>query len=221
MKSCDRIVAVLTMLAQQAHVRTYQTLMDLIARQYGKDPLYLLIACLLSLRARDAMVLKMFPRVAQRIKTAQDLRDISIPELESLIRSIGFYRAKARTLKQVAAELIDRFDGVVPRERRDLLSIKGIGQKTGNLVLWYTYGVEGVAVDIHVYRVCNRLGIVKTKTADQTQRILEKCLPRNMWHVANHACVAHGQQICLPVSPWCSKCPMRSMCLRVGVRCSR
>ncbi|KKR96845.1 MAG: hypothetical protein UU47_C0006G0006 [candidate division TM6 bacterium GW2011_GWE2_41_16] len=222
MPKCDRVTKTIVFLAQQPHVQSYQTLMDWMVATYGKNAWYLLVACLLSLRARDAMVLKMFPIIKDRVKAPQAIDALSMAGLEKMIRSIGFYRAKARTLKHVAREIIDRFDGDVPNSPQNMMSIKGIGQKTANLVLWYAYGIQaGIAVDIHVHRVCNRLGVIETKTAEQTRKQLERCVPQKLWPAVNHACVALGQQICVSQSPWCSKCPMRLMCLRRGVRRSR
>lgn len=138
-------------------------------------------------------------------------------KIEKLIYPTGFYHRKAELLHTVSKDLLERFDGNVPANLDDLLSIKGIGRKTANLVLGVAFDIPAICVDTHVHRVSNRLGLVKTKTTDQTETELKKILPEKYWVEYNHLLVVWGQNICVPISPFCSKCAIADLCPRVGV----
>jgi endonuclease-3 len=134
---------------------------------------------------------------------------------------VGFYRVKARTIHHVCRELINLFNSKVPDDLDDLLSIKGVGRKTANLVVTLAYGKDGICVDTHVHRISNRLGYVKTKTPDETEFALRKKLPRRHWIIYNTIMVAFGRKTCKPISPLCSVCLVNSYCDRIGVTVSR
>jgi endonuclease-3 len=144
-----------------------------------------------------------------------------IDQLERSIYALGFYRRKAASLRYVSQELITRFHGKVPSSPEELLSIKGIGRKTANLVLGEAFGIPALCVDTHVHKISNRLGLVSTKTPDQTEWALKKILPQQYWIEYNRLLVVWGQNICVPLSPFCSKCPVFDLCHRVGVIKSR
>jgi endonuclease-3 len=153
--------------------------------------------------------------------TPQALLALPARTIEQLIYPVGFYRTKARVLLGVGRDLIDRFGGRVPDDIDALLSLKGVGRKTANLVVTMGYGKPGICVDTHVHRISNRLGYVRTKTPDQTEMALRATLPRRFWIGYNDLLVSFGQNICTPLSPKCSQCPVHALCPRVGVTSSR
>jgi len=141
--------------------------------------------------------------------------------LEKLIYSSGYYKNKARSIKHVSKVLIAEFDGQVPSTKEELMSIKGVGPKTANIVLGFAYGKDVIPVDTHVHRIPNRLGLVRTSKPEETEVELMKIIPRKYWKEVNTLFILFGKNICLPVSPKCSVCPVREYCSRAGVERSR
>jgi endonuclease-3 len=141
--------------------------------------------------------------------------------IERAIFPVGFYRTKARVLRDISRDLIDRFGGRVPADLDALLTLKGVGRKTANLVVTIGFARPGICVDTHVHRISNRLGFVRTATPEQTEWALRAKLPRRYWIEINDLLVTHGQNVCRPISPLCSRCPVALLCLRVGVTTSR
>jgi endonuclease III len=166
---------------------------DLIARKYQADPFMLLISCLLSLRARDSASLPASLALFDRAKTPKDILAIPRSELENIIYSVGFYRQKAKQIHSVCRELLERFGGKVPQTEHELLSIKGVGRKTANLVLGLAFGKPAICVDTHVHRLSNALGLVDTKTPEQTEKALQLILPKENWIEFNKLLVMWGQ----------------------------
>ncbi len=185
------------------------------------DAFKILISCLLSLRTQDKNTGKASNNLFAVASTPKEILSLPIKKLEKLIFSSGHYKKKAQVLQSVSNELIQRFNSKVPDKREELLSIKGIGPKTANIVLAFAYGKEALPIDTHCHRIPNRLGWVKTKTPEQTEKELEKALPKKHWREFNAIFVQFGQTICQPVSPWCSKCPIKKYCPRIGVNKSR
>ncbi len=146
---------------------------------------------------------------------------LSPRQIERLIYPVGFYRTKARVILGICRDLLDRFGGRVPDEIDDLLTLKGVGRKTANLVVTMSYGKPGICVDTHVHRISNRLGYVRTRTPEETEMALRAKLPKRYWIGYNDLLVTFGQNVCTPISPRCSTCPVRALCRRVGVRSSR
>ena len=146
---------------------------------------------------------------------------LSPRQIERLIYPVGFYRTKARVILGICRDLLDRFGGRVPDEIDDLLTLKGVGRKTANLVVTMGYGKPGICVDTHVHRISNRLGYVRTRTPEETEMALRAKLPKRYWIGYNDLLVAFGQNVCTPISPRCSTCPVRALCRRVGVKSSR
>ena len=146
---------------------------------------------------------------------------LSPRRIETLIYPVGFYRTKARVILGICRDLLDRFGGRVPDEIDDLLTLKGVGRKTANLVVTMGYGKPGICVDTHVHRISNRLGYVRTRTPEETEMALRAKLPKRYWIGYNDLLVAFGQNVCTPISPRCSTCPVRALCRRVGVKSSR
>jgi endonuclease-3 len=185
------------------------------------DPFRVLIACLLSLRTKDETTGPAAARLFARADTPEAMRRLSPRAIERAIYPVGFYRTKARVLRAVSRDLIARYGGSVPDDIDALLTLKGVGRKTANLVVTQGFNKPGICVDVHVHRISNRWGYVRTKTPEETEMALRRRLPRRYWIGYNDLLVSFGQNICLPVSPHCSRCPIRAGCPRTGVARSR
>ena len=185
------------------------------------DPFVILISTLLSLRTKDEVTAEATDRLFALASTPEEMLKISEAKIAKTIYPVGFYRNKAQNIHHVCRELINRFNSRVPDNLDDLLSIKGVGRKTANLVITLAYGKDGICVDTHVHRISNRLGYVATKTPDETEFALRDKLPRRHWIIYNTLMVSFGRKTCKPISPLCSSCPIRKYCDRVGVQLSR
>ena len=182
-----------------------------------KDPFLVLISCLLSLRTKDTTTLPVCERLFPKVSTIDGFLKLKTQEIERLIYPVGFYKTKARTILGICQDLKGRFHGEVPSTLDALLSLKGVGRKTANLVLTEGFGQLAMCVDTHVHRISNRFGYVVTKTPEETEAALRKKLPVKYWNDYNALLVTWGQNVCAPVSPWCSKCPVNTLCERKGV----
>ena len=183
----------------------------------ARDPFLVLISCLLSLRTKDVVTEAASARLFRLAGTLERLARLPIPVIEKAIYPVGFYKTKARTVRDVSQTLLEKFDGRVPDDIDTLLTLKGVGRKTANLVVTVGFGKPGICVDTHVHRISNRLGLVKTKSPEGTEWALRERLPRRYWIEWNDLLVAWGQHVCRPVSPWCSRCDVRLYCPRRGV----
>lgn len=182
-----------------------------------RDPFEVLVGTILSLRTKDEVTRGAAQRLLERASDPAALLALDESEIARLIYPVGFYKTKARTLRQISRDLLEKYKGKVPDDLDELLKLKGVGRKTANLVITLGYGKEGVCVDTHVHRISNRLGLVKTKTPEQTEMALREKLPRKYWIEFNDLLVTWGQNICRPISPFCSKCAIRPYCRQVGV----
>ncbi len=180
-----------------------------------------LISCLLSLRTRDENTAKASKALFDVADTPEKIIKLKQDKLEKLIYSSGYYKNKARIIKEVCKDLIKRFNGKVPRTKEELLSIKGVGPKTANIVLCFSFGELVIPVDTHVHRLPNRWGIVKTKKPEETEEELMKLFAKKYWKEINTIFILFGKNICLPVSPKCSECPLNKICSKIGVKKSR
>ena len=185
------------------------------------DAFKILISCLLSLRARDENTEKVSKALFKVAATPKAIIKIPLKKLEKIIFSSGHYKKKARTLKHVSKEILKKFKGKVPKTREELLSIKGIGPKTANIVLAFAYGECVIPVDVHVHVIANRLGWVNTKTAEKTEPELMKIIPRKYCADLNAILVQFGRNICVTLSPKCSICPVNKYCPKTDVKKSR
>ncbi|MFH1801762.1 MAG: endonuclease III [archaeon] len=185
------------------------------------NPYKVLIACLLSLRARDENTEKVSEKLFAVADTPKKILQIPVKKLEKIIFSSGHYKKKARTIQYVSKILIKKYNSKVPNSKEELLSIKGIGPKTANIVLAFAFGKSVIPVDTHCHRIPNRIGWVKTKTPEQTEKELEKILPKKYWNEFNGIFVLFGKTICQPVSPLCSKCPIEKYCQKNNITKSR
>lgn len=185
------------------------------------DPFRVLVACLLSLRTKDQTTGPATARLFALADTPEGIRRLTPRAIERAIYPVGFYRTKARVLREISRDLLARFGGAVPADIDALLTLKGVGRKTANLVVTQGFNKPGICVDVHVHRISNRWGYVKTRTPEETEMALRRTLPRRYWIGYNDLLVSFGQNICLPVSPRCSECPIRADCPRKGVLHSR
>jgi len=188
----------------------------LIANQ-SADPFQVLISCLLSLRTKDETTGPAARRLFQLADTPAAMLQLQPHAIERAIYPVGFYRTKARTILQICRDLIERFQAKVPDDLDTLLTLKGVGRKTANLVLTQGFGKPGICVDTHVHRISNRWGYVRTKDPHATEMALRRKLPRQYWIEYNDLLVAFGQTLCQPTSPWCSRCPVEAYCPQRGV----
>ncbi len=187
----------------------------------GQSPYRILIATILSLRTRDTLTAVVAPRLFAMADTPAAMVTLSLEQIAALIRPVGFYRTKARTIHRISALLLEQYDGTVPSNLDALLALPGVGRKTANLVLTAGFGLPGICVDTHVHRICNRWGYVQTKNPDATELALREQLPEQYWIPINGLLVTLGQNICHPTSPRCSQCPVAAYCARVGVTRAR
>lgn len=192
---------------------------DLVETQ-TRDPFRVLVATILSARTKDETTTLATKNLFKKVKKPKDLEKLSIKEIERLIYPVGFYKNKAKYLKQLPKSL-NEFDNRVPSNIDDLVKLPGVGRKTANLVVAVGFRKKAVCVDVHVHRIMNRLGYVRTKTPYQTEMALRKKLPEKYWIKMNSILVAFGQNLCRPISPYCSRCPIIKYCNRVNVRQSR
>lgn len=198
-----------------------QPVVGVIADEAIDRPFETLISCLLSLRTKDAVTDEASRRLFAVAKTPQDLTKLPEATISKLIYPVGFYKTKAKNIKRICTILIEKHGGKVPRSLEALLEFPGVGRKTANLVITVGYDDYGICVDTHVHRISNRLGFVKTKTPEDTEFALRKKLPKKHWKTYNDILVTYGQNLCVPISPWCSRCAVANLCEKRGVTTRR
>jgi endonuclease-3 len=196
-------------------------LVDDMAESQETTPYQILIATILSLRTKDTLTAQIAPKLFAVADNPHDMVHHSEETIAEVIYPVGFYRNKAKSILAVSHQLIDKYGGHVPDELDELLKLPGVGRKTANLVLTAGFNKPAICVDIHVHRISNRWGYVQTKTPEQTEFALREKLPQQYWIEYNALLVPFGQNLCTPVSPWCSRCPVSEFCDRVGVGRSR
>jgi len=182
-----------------------------------RDPFKVLVSCILSLRTQDKTTKEASRRLYALADNPRDMVKLSEEEIAKAIYPVGFYRNKARHIKEICRILLEEYDGRVPDDLDELLKLPGVGRKTANLVLTRGFEKPGICVDTHVHRICNRWGYVETRTPEETEMALREKLPPEYWLRINDLLVAFGQNVCRPMSPLCSRCPLGKMCPRIGV----
>jgi len=186
-------------------------IIDLVAAQ-TRDPFHVLVGTILSARTKDETTAAACARLFRRVRTPADLRQVPRAELERLIFPVGFYHTKAQHLKQLPDTLDRKFGGRIPRTVEELCELPGVGRKTANLVVVLGFDLPGICVDVHVHRICNRLGLIRTRDPLETEMTLRKILPLRYWKTWNSYLVSFGQTQCRPVRPHCETCPIRRHC---------
>ncbi len=182
-----------------------------------RDPFKVLVSTILSARTKDGATAAATRRLFDAASTPDEIGALPVGDIERLIFPVGFYRTKARNLKRAMTVLRKRFGSQVPRTVDELVELPGVGRKTANLVVTEGFGRPGICVDTHVHRIVNLWGYVDTDTPLRTEMTLREKLPRSQWIDLNRTLVSFGQTTCLPVSPWCSRCPVAEWCPRLGV----
>jgi len=186
-----------------------------------KSPFLVLISCIMSLRTKDETTLPASERLFALAETPSKMIKLTPKQIEKAIYPVGFYKTKAQSILGICRDIIGKFDSKVPNDIDTLLTMKGVGRKTANLVLTEGFGIPAMCVDTHVHRISNRFGYVQTKTPEETEAVLRKKLPKPYWIGYNAMLVTWGQNVCRPVSPLCSTCRVQKVCAREGVKTSR
>jgi endonuclease-3 len=200
--------------------RWKEPVVGVVAKASG-DPFQILLSTLLSLRTKDQTTAEASTRLFRLATTPCTLLAVPRNRIERAIYPVGFYRTKARHIHDICRDLLTRYGGRVPDTIEELLTLKGVGRKTANLVVTLGFHKPGICVDIHVHRISNRWGYIRTKTPEQSETVLRRKLPQQYWMIFNDLLVPFGQNLCTPVSPHCSECKLASYCDRVGVTRSR
>jgi len=196
----------------------YDMIISLLKKQYppGKfnprDPFRVLIATVLSQRTRDEVTEMAAKKLFARYGAPSSLSKADVKDIENLIHEVGFYRVKAPRIREIARIINNEYDGKVPEDIDELLALPGVGRKTANCVLVYGFGKNAIAVDTHVHRISNRLGLVSTGTPEETEMKLREVLPEKYWLHINELMVRFGQDICRPIGPKCFNCPIAGFC---------
>ena len=177
-----------------------------------KDPYLVLIACILSLRTNDRTTYPATCRMLELAKTPQEMMQVDEDTLAEAIYPVGFYKNKARQIIELSRQIVEKYNGKVPDSIEELCKFNGVGRKTANLVMTLGFGVPAICVDVHVHRIFNRLGYIKTSTPEETEFVLRKKLPVEYWIPINTLLVTHGQNVCRPINPKCSECPVFAYC---------
>jgi len=193
----------------------------IVAGEAIDRPFETLVSTILSLRTKDKVTEAASRRLLARAPNPEVLASLPIPEIEELIYPVGFYHTKAKNLLETCQVLLRKHNKRVPRSMEELLNLPGVGRKTANLVLTIGFGDYGICVDTHVHRISNLWGYVETRTPEETEFALRKKLPRRHWKTYNDILVTFGQNLCVPVSPWCSRCAIAQYCPAIGLKRSR
>ena len=197
-----------------------KTVLDILEKTYPdattelvhKNPYELLIATMLSAQTTDKQVNKVTPGLFERFPDAKALAEADISEIESLIKTCGFYKSKARNIKEACRIIVEEYGGRVPQTMEELTDLPGVGRKTANVVLSNAFGVDAIAVDTHVFRVANRLGLAQSGDVRGTEEQLMENIPRDKWSRAHHWLIHHGRRICKARRPKCAGCPLAEVC---------
>lgn len=214
-KNSPDIEKVYTVL-QEEFKKHRMPVVDLIEMQTN-DPFKVLVTTIMSARTRDEVTEAAARRLFQKVKKPGDFNDMAVEEIEACIYPVGFYREKARSLKQLPHLLGKLFNGAIPSTVEELVKLPGVGRKTANLVVAVAFNKPAVCVDIHVHRIFNRLGYLSTKGPLETEMHLRKYFPQKYWTTFNSYFVSFGQHTCLPLNPRCDTCPIYFYCSRCGV----
>ncbi len=180
-----------------------------------KDPYLVLIACILSLRTNDLTTYPATLRMLEIGKEPKDFAYCDAERLEKAIYPVGFYKNKAKQIVELSKTIVEKLDNKVPNTIEDLIQFNGVGRKTANLVLAKGFNIPAICVDVHVHRICNRLGYIKTKNPKETEFVLRAKLPKKYWLDINTLLVTHGQNICKPINPKCNECPIKDYCAQI------
>ncbi len=197
----------------------HEPIVGRVARDH--DPFKVLISTMLSLRTKDSTTDEAFARLSRLAISPRQIVQTPLNEIEKAIFPVGFYKTKAKNIIETSRILLEKYNGAVPQTMEELLGLPGVGRKTANLVLILGFDEMGICVDTHVHRITNRWGYLSTKTPDETEMKLRQVLPERYWKRINDCLVPYGQNLCVPISPYCSRCRLTQYCERKGVEKSR
>lgn len=214
MEKKENIIKVISILKKKSEI-------SMLGQFSQNKPFYILISTVLSARNKDEMTIIATKKLFSKYKTPRQIAEAPLRSIEPLIKQSGFYKTKAKRVKEISRIIVEDYKGKVPSDFDKLVELPGVGRKTAGCVMVYAFNLPAIPVDTHVHRISNRLGWVKTRTREQTEQELMRIIPRKHWTDVNEVLVIHGQTTCTPLSPFCSKCQVRKCCLRVGVTRSR
>lgn len=190
---------------------------SLIALNYNKNPFCILISTIISLRTKDKITLEASNRLFSFATNPTDLLKLSEKKIEELIYPCAFYKKKTKTIINISKTLIKNFNSEVPKTQKQLLSLSGVGIKTANLTLNLAFDIQAICVDCHVHQIANRIAWINTKTAEESEKELQKIMPKKYWIILNELLVSFGQYICTPINPKCNSCSLNDICKKKGV----
>jgi endonuclease-3 len=212
----DKIIEIL-----EVESKKWNSPVDTLVDLQKNNPFLVLITTIVSLRTKDEVTIKVCEKLYEKLSKPEDILNLSTDDVSKLIYPCGFYNNKAKQIYSICYSLINDYNSIVPNKIDDLIKFPGVGRKTANLVLAEGYGLLAMCVDVHVHRISNRFGYVRTKTPDETETRLRKKLPKKYWNRYNQILVALGQSICRPISPKCTQCPVINYCKRINVKTFR
>ncbi|MFH0906493.1 MAG: endonuclease III, partial [archaeon] len=183
----------------------------------SKDAFFVTVAVILSARTKDTTTVKICNNLFKEIRSFKNLSKIPLKDLEKLLYGIGFYKTKAKNLKKLAEIIIRDYNSIIPNTIEELIKLPGIGRKSANLIIDYVFSKDSICVDVHVHRIQNRIGIVKTTSPKDTEKQLRQILPQKLWSKTNYIFVVFGQNLCLPRGPKCALCPINNECKKIGI----
>ena len=217
MKNIDKIIKLL-----KKEVKDFENPVVSKIGEIQKDPFKVLISCILSLRTQDKTTGPVSLKLFKVAGTPKKLAKMPLKKIQEIVKPVNYYITKSKRIKEISKTIIKKYHGKVPDTFDELMELKGVGKKTAAITMVYGHRkADYIPVDVHVHVISNRLGWVKTKNAEQTMDELMKIVPRRYWHDLNDLFVLHGQNICMTMSPFCSKCAIRKCCPRIGVTRSR
>jgi endonuclease-3 len=216
----DRDIHIVIRILRREVPKWETPIVTLMAETY-RSPFRVLISCILSLRTQDSTTAKASHRLFALADSAEAMMKLTTKTIEKTIFPVGFYRTKAKIIRDICRTLVEKYSSKVPDKIDELLKLKGVGRKTANLVVTLGYRKPGICVDTHVHRISNRWGYIKTTTPEKTEFALREKLPRQYWIEYNDLLVSFGQHLCRPISPLCSQCPIEKYCAKIGVTISR
>ena len=215
----NTLIKILNILEKE--VKNYKVPIITLMSQRKQDPYQILIGTILSLRTKDEVTAQASQRLFAKAATPKEMLTLTEEQIEKLIYPVGFYKNKSKSIKQISNILLEKYNSKVPDDLDELLKFPGVGRKTANLVLIEGFNKPGVCVDVHNHRILNRFGFLKTKNPEETEFEIRKKLSQEYWKTLNFILVAFGQNTCVPVSPFCSRCPVNNFCEKKGVIKSR
>lgn len=209
-------IAAVNRILKREYAKKNAPIVELIQAK-TKDPFKVLVATILSARTKDETTAEVCRRLFKKVTKPDDLKKLTTRQIEKLIFPIGFFRNKAKHLKELPIALDRLYAGRIPDTIDELCELPGVGRKTANLVVTVAFDKYGICVDVHVHRICNRLGLIETSSPLDTEMTLREILPRRYWKTWNSQLVSYGQTVCRPVGPKCPECPISKYCDRIGV----